>query len=155
MIKGTEVHALPKITICAHGFEPRSVRSLLFLASFLCDPKPAYRKCLSQFPSNCSLTQDGGLSCYLPITPPPLTSQMLGQSGAPDPSGPGTGSALAAPSTTSAPLVFLGEKKKEKYTFSPRPLTSCHHPILFVILSLRAIKPCSTASPLPAHTCHW
>ena len=61
------LHALPKITVCAQGFEPRSVRSL-FLASFLYDPKPAYGKCLSLLPSNCSLTQDRGLSRYLPIT---------------------------------------------------------------------------------------
>lgn len=47
------------------------------------------------------------------LSPLPLTSQMLGQPEAPAPRAPGTGSALAALTTTSALLIFL-ESKKEK-----------------------------------------
>lgn len=45
------------------------------------------------------------------LSRPPLTSQMLGQPGAPAPRAPGTGSAPGALRATSALLVFLGEIK--------------------------------------------
>ena len=53
------------------------------------------------------------------LSPPPLTSQMLGQPGAPAPQAPGIGSALAARRTMSALLVFLG-KKDRKLQVAPR-----------------------------------
>lgn len=91
-------------------------------------------KYLGLFPSNCSLTLDG----YLPppfLSPPPLTSQMLGQSGAPAPQAPGTGSALAALTTMSALLVFLEKRKKKKIQVALEAILS-HHPLLFTIPSL-------------------
>lgn len=67
------------------------------------------------------------------LSPPPLTSQMLGQPGAPAPRAPGTGSAPGALRATSALLVFLGEKKEE-YKLLPEATLS-HLSFLFTISS--------------------
>lgn len=139
-------HALPKIIVCAHGFEPRSVRSLLFLASFLCDPKPAYGTCLSLFPSNCSLTQDGGLSYYSPITAHHLLPRCLDNLELPIPKPQWLAQLWQHREQCQLPWFSWGEKKRRKSTScSQRPLASCHHLLLFIIQSLRAIKPI----PLP------
>lgn len=106
-------HALPEITVCAWEFEPRSVCFLLYLVSYLYDPKPAVENVLAYFQASVPQPQmDTCLPTFL--WPPPLTSQMLGQLGAPSLQAPRTGSALAAPRAMSALLVSLGKKKKIK-----------------------------------------
>lgn len=78
------------------------------------------------------------------LSPPPLTSQMLGQPGAPAPRAPGTGSAPGALRATSALLVFLGEIKG-RVQVAPRGN------FIPPFLSLHYFVPSETSKPLSLH----